>query len=190
MRDLRLLDDIPLEIRTERLLIRAPRPGDGAAINAAIVESYAELRPWMIFMQGLDEPPPLSESEAFAQSSAVDFMERKNFVLLVFGRRDGKFIGSSGLHIVDIDVPCFETGYWVRTACHGRGYSTEALRAVTEFGFEQLGAERIELRCDVNNAASNRTAVRAGYAFEGTRRRCIRFDDGLRDLNLYAMLRS
>lgn len=190
MRDLRLIDEIPTEIRTERLLIRAPRPGDGAAINAGIVESFAELRRWMLFLQGYSEPPPVEESEAFAHSSAIDYLERKNFVLLCFGRRDGRFIGSTGLHIVDVDVPCFETGYWMRTSCHGKGYATEVLRAVSAFGFERLFAERIELRCDVQNEASNRTARRAGYALEGTRRRCIRFDDGLRDLNLYALLRS
>ena len=41
-----LLLDFPDAIETERLLIRAPRPGDGAALNAATIASLDHLRPW------------------------------------------------------------------------------------------------------------------------------------------------
>ena len=42
---------VPDHFETERLLIRAPQPGDGPAINAAVVESIDDLRPWMPWAQ-------------------------------------------------------------------------------------------------------------------------------------------
>ena len=37
--------EIPMELHSERLLLRAPRFGDGAVINAAVIESINELAP-------------------------------------------------------------------------------------------------------------------------------------------------
>jgi RimJ/RimL family protein N-acetyltransferase len=45
---------------------------------------------------------------------------------------------------------CFERNAW------GRGYGSEAARALVEFGFDQLGLHRIVGECDVENAASFR----------------------------------
>lgn len=42
-----ILLDFPDSLESERLIIRCPRAGDGAMINAAIVESFAELTRWM-----------------------------------------------------------------------------------------------------------------------------------------------
>ena len=50
-----ILHDIPLSFTSERLTIRCPQPGDGAALNAAVLESLAELRPWLPWAQ---QAPP------------------------------------------------------------------------------------------------------------------------------------
>jgi hypothetical protein len=42
-----ILLDFPDSFESERLLIRGPRPGDGAAVHAALIESLGELRPWL-----------------------------------------------------------------------------------------------------------------------------------------------
>ena len=40
------------------------------------------------------------------------------------------------------------------------------MRLLSDVGLDELRFERLELRCDVENAASARTADRAGFAFE------------------------
>ena len=57
-----ILRDIPASFETERLTIRVPQPGDGAEVNAAVLESLDALRPWMPWAAG--EPPTVEESEA------------------------------------------------------------------------------------------------------------------------------
>ncbi|MNW43820.1 hypothetical protein D3C74_210310 [compost metagenome] len=44
-----ILLSFPDQFQTERLTIRAPQWGDGAAVNEAMRESANELRPWLPF---------------------------------------------------------------------------------------------------------------------------------------------
>ncbi|MBJ8190957.1 GNAT family N-acetyltransferase, partial [Bacillus cereus] len=48
-----ILLSFPDQFQTERLTIRAPQWGDGAAVNEAIRESANELRPWLPFARNL-----------------------------------------------------------------------------------------------------------------------------------------
>jgi RimJ/RimL family protein N-acetyltransferase len=75
-------------------------------------------------------------------------------------------VGISGLQGIDWEVPRFEIGYWCRTRFTGRGYITEAVRGITSFALETLGARRVEIRCDARNLPSARVAERAGFRLE------------------------
>src|SRR5690606_18890064 len=133
----------PDHFETERLLIRAPKPGDGRAINDAVRESIGELRPWMAWAQVVPSP---AESETWAREAALRFRNREDLPLLLFRKADDLLVGASGLHRIGWDVPRFEIGYWVRSNLSGNGYITEAVNGITAFAFEQLGAVRMEIR--------------------------------------------
>jgi hypothetical protein len=57
-----ILLEIPFPITTERLLLRPPRPGDGAELNAAIVESIDELSRWMPWAKQCPTPDDSEEN--------------------------------------------------------------------------------------------------------------------------------
>jgi ribosomal-protein-serine acetyltransferase len=158
-----ILRDFPDAFESERLLIRAPRPGDGAAVHAAIVESLDELRPWMPWAH---EPQSVDASEAYAREARASFDARRELPLFLFLRQDGTFVGGSGLHRIHWEVPSFEIGYWIRTSRVGRGYATEATRRIADFAFDELRAERVEIWCDAGNERSVAVAQRAGFALE------------------------
>jgi RimJ/RimL family protein N-acetyltransferase len=63
-----------------------------------------------------------------------------------------------------------ELGYIVHPAARGRGVATEALRLLTRWAFEELGALRAYLFIDTGNGASLKVAERAGYVQEGVLR--------------------
>ena len=183
-----ILLNFPDHLETERLIIRAPRPGDGAAANEAIHESLAELEPWMPWVHPAPTP---EETEAHYRQGAAAWQTRENLPLLLFRKGDGRFVGGSGLHNIDWSVPRFEIGYWIRTSLSGQGYMTEAVKAITEFAFDMLDAQRIEIRCDVRNERSAALAQRAGYVLEARLRRLMRGVDGtLRDMLVYAKFRE
>ena len=168
-----LLIEVPERIETERLVLRAPRRGDGACLNAAVLESMAELSPWLPWATAL---PSVDESEMTCRRQQAKFILREDFVLLIFERRadggEGRLVGATGLHRVDWALRRFEIGYWRRAGCGRRGLVTEAVGAVSRLAFDVLGARRVEIRMDDANTASSRVAERAGFTLEAL----LRFD--------------
>jgi ribosomal-protein-alanine N-acetyltransferase len=76
-----------------------------------------------------------------------------------------------------------ELGYWCAIDFWGRGYATEAVRAVIEYGFRVLALNRVHAECHGDNPASRRVLEKAGMTFEGHLRqhsyRVDRFADKL-----------
>jgi RimJ/RimL family protein N-acetyltransferase len=178
----------PDHFETDRLLIRAPQPNDGRAVNDAVRESIDELRPWMPWAQVV---PSVGETETYVREAALRFRNHEDLPLLLFRTSDGLFVGGSGMHRIDWDVPRFEIGYWVRTSLSGQGYITEAVLGITAFAFEQLEAIRLEIRCDARNQRSAAVAERAGFTLEARLRKESRALDGsLRDTLIFARLRE
>lgn len=163
-----ILRDFPDSFETERLAIRSPRAGDGAALNAALRDSWPELARWMPWAAG--DPPTVEESEERMREARAKFLLREDLWLLLFLKGTQTMVGSSGLHRIDWQVPKMEIGYWVRTPYAGRGYITEAVEGIAAFAFAQLGARRLEIRTDADNERSAAVARRAGFELEATLR--------------------
>ena len=181
-----ILRDFPESFETERLRIRSPLPGDGPEMYAAVNESLGELTPWMPWPK---EHRTVEDSEASVRRARARFVAREDLMLLLLLKGTRTLVGSSGLHRIDWDVPKFEIGYWCRTRFAGQGYVTEAVRGISAFAFEALGARRLEIRCDSRNRPSARVAERAGFRLEGALRNNELDTSGhLRDTLVYAMI--
>ena len=181
-----ILQDFPESFEMERLLIRSPLPGDGPEMHATVNESLEVLLPWMDWPK---QHGTLEDSEKQIRLNRVRFLERTDLLLLLFVKGTGTLVGISGLHRMDWSVPKFEIGYWCRTRFAGNGYVTEAVRGITTFAFEHLGARRVEIRCDTLNRKSARVAERAGYTLEGELRNAeAGADGGLRNTLVYSVI--
>ncbi|CAN5567151.1 GNAT family N-acetyltransferase [soil metagenome] len=181
-----ILKDFPNSFETERLLIRSPAPGDGAELFAAIRDSFDELEPWMPWVH---HHRTLDGSEKSARRGWVEFVERKDLRMHLFLKGTKTLVGSSGLHRIEWSIPQFEIGYWLRTSFTGHGYMTEAVRGIAAFAFDELGAKRVEIKCDSTNAKSLRVAERCGFRLEGELRNNEKSPSGeLRDTLVYSML--
>jgi ribosomal-protein-serine acetyltransferase len=182
-----LLIDIPTEFTTERLVIRAPRPGEGAVVNAAIVDSITELKPWMPWAQTV---PTIEESETHARRAHARFHAREDLTYRAWLKGSDTFIVGSGLHRMDWLVPKFEIGYWVCTPFVGQGFASEVVAALAQLAFETLGAQRVEIRMDDRNERSRKVAEQTGFTLEGVLRRDCRDVNGdLCDTRVYSRVR-
>ncbi len=82
-----------------------------------------------------------------------------------------------------------ELGYWIRSDARGKGIGTTAARVLTNFGFESMGFERIEALVDVENLASKKLLLAAGYSLEGIlRKKSRRYDGSQIDMALFSVL--
>jgi RimJ/RimL family protein N-acetyltransferase len=83
---------------------------------------------------------------------------------------DDRFAGTIDLRIDPADRATAEIGYMIAPWSRGKGYATDAARAICAWGFDALGLSRIVWRAHVGNDASLRVAEKAGFTVEGIQR--------------------
>jgi RimJ/RimL family protein N-acetyltransferase len=117
----------------------------------------------------IPEPPP----EGFSRSWVARYEDgRREGTSEGFAIHDsdGAFAGLALAVEIDREGAEVELGYIVAPHARGRGVATEALRMLTLWAFEELGAKRVYLIIDVLNAPSRLVAERCGYVREGVMR--------------------
>ena len=178
--------DFPDHFETERLLVRAPRAGDGPLVYAATVETLGALRQWPASLPWATAEPSLESSESFCRSGEANFLARTDLPMLIFSRADGDLVACTGLHRMDMNATRLEVGYWCRTSRTGQGLITEAIKGLVTFAQEELGVRRLEIITDAQNTRSRYVAERAGFILEGIQRNERRAPDGsFRDTCVY-----
>jgi len=160
-----ILMDVPSQLETERLLLRAPLlRGDGQIVNKAIKDSFNELKPWMPFAQRI---PAVEDTEANLREAHIKFLKRNSFRFLIFHKETNQFIGQASLQGITWDLPKGELGYWINTESSGNGFMTEAIRELTRFALEPLHFKRIEIRVESTNLKSRSIPEKLGFTLEG-----------------------
>lgn len=144
-----------VRLRTERLLLRAP-----AAADAKAIAKLANDRRIAENLRRLPHPYSRSDAEAFLDAVAREESER---VFLI--ETDGSPIGMIGLDFSRENGP--EIGYWFGVAHWGKGFATEAARAVIDYAFEEYPLEQITAGARVTNPASRRVLEKCGFQWTG-----------------------
>jgi RimJ/RimL family protein N-acetyltransferase len=139
--------------RTPRLLLRPGFPEDAPALAAAISDEAIvrnlATAPW---------PYRMRDAEAFLASPRDPILPS----FLVFERTDAapRLIGSCGLGRRPSGA--VEMGYWVGRSHWGRGFATEAGRALVEIA-RTLGLPSLEGSHFIDNPASARVLEKLGF---------------------------
>ncbi|MFE7569771.1 GNAT family N-acetyltransferase [Streptomyces sp. NPDC057539] len=172
----------PVTLSTARLLLRTLTPDDIDDVVAICQDP--EIQRWIPI------PAP------YERQHAAHFIERmvpdgwRTATICTFGvvpREGGPVLGAVNAHC---QSGTWEIGYWTAREHRGRGYTTEAVRAVAHWAFTALGAQRLEWRAEVGNAGSRAVAEKAGFVMEGVLRAALLHRDTLRDVWIGALLPS
>jgi len=184
-----LLLEIPTQLTTERLILRAPNhSGDGNIVNQAIRDSFTELKAWMPFAQ---EIPSIEETEINLRNAHINFLKRESFRFLIFHKDTDEFIGAASFQGIDWNIPKCEIGYWINSTFSGNGYMTEAIKKLINVGLNQILFRRIEIRCESTNYKSRSIPEKLGFKLEGTLRNDDLSADGCRltDTCIYSIIK-
>lgn len=180
--------DIPEAFETERLVMRCPRAGDGAALRDAIWESHESLKRWMPWASHL---PSVEDCEQNVREAFGQFVLRQELRLHFFLKESGELAGSTGFHRINWDIGRLEIGYWVRDSLVGQGYVTEAVKGEVEYAATYLSARRLEIRCDPRNDRSWKVAERVGFHREAVLRQDEPDPEGFpSNTYVYALIRQ
>ena len=163
----KLQAEVPMPIKTPRLMLRPPQAGDGQAVFEAKTESLEQLKQWMPWAHNEFSA---EVDEAMCQTKHDAFLKRDDLMMFAFDHA-GNFIGSTGIHPQNWDNGCFEIGYWVRTSEAGKGYATEITTALCHYAFKQLNAKRVQISHNAGNLASKAVIKKVGFPFEGVARK-------------------
>lgn len=184
-----ILYDIPMPIITSRLMIRPYRESDATMLTEAVNESINQLRLWMPWAQEHSMGNTAEFELMFIRQALAKWHLREELLMLIVDKNNNQNIcGTIGLRAIDWSVPKMEIGYWLRTSMTGKGIMTEAVNALSHYGFKQLNAKRIEIRCDEANIKSRAIPKRLNFSEEGILRNNDLTADGtlLRNTAIYA----
>lgn len=110
---------------------------------------------------------------------------REGYELAICLKQDGTLIGGIGIHVMDTNA---ELGYVLNPSYQGRGYATEAARAILEFGFNTLRVHRIFAKCRPENSSSEKVMLHIGMEREGLMREHWYYKGKYHDSFLYSIL--
>lgn len=99
-------------------------------------------------------------------------------------------IGSISVVSINEKTQMVEIGYCIGRPWWNRGITSEALSAVINFMFDQVGANRVQAKHDVNNPHSGLVMKKCGMKYEGTLRSADVNNQGVCDVSIYALLKS
>jgi [ribosomal protein S5]-alanine N-acetyltransferase len=129
-------------------------------------------------------PYPYTTADATA---FIDIILRNDPLVCFAIVVDGHCAGGIGLErLADVHRLTGELGYWLGVEHWGRGIATEAVNAVTQWGFGAPGLKRIFAQPLADNLASCRVLEKAGFVLEGTLKHSAIKDGVLRDQRMYA----
>lgn len=117
-----------------------------------------------------------------------DYSEDNNYQWCIELKSIGEAIGSIGVVDYKENIEAVEIGYCIGSKYWGQGITTEALKALIEFFFEEVGVNRIEARHDPVNANSGKVMQKCGLKYEGTRIKADRNNSGICDVAMYGII--
>lgn len=175
-----------IEIKLDdKLFLRQTTLDDAEEIFQVVDRNRDHLRE---FLPWLDFSTTVQDSIENIKESDLEFEESgtPRFCLIL----NDKMIGTISFHPINKLHKHGSIGYWMDKSFTRNGYLTKAAKALVKYGFEILDLNRIEIRCNTKNIASQRVAEKLGFCFEGTLRECENLYGVFADNKLYSLLRS
>lgn len=159
---------LPEKIETERLILERPVPAFALAeeVHRAVMVSIENLHRWLPWARF-----DYSAEEEFTYIYHVHqkWQEKTGFAYFMRDKGTQAFLGIVDLVKIDEKNKIGEIGYWLSDAAVGKGYMTEAVKALEVQSFA-AGLHRMIIRNDTLNLRSANVAARAGYHLDGIMR--------------------
>jgi RimJ/RimL family protein N-acetyltransferase len=141
-------------LETERLVLRQPTLADVKAIAAVVADKRVSIN-----LRRVPHPYTVDDATTFVTTVATT----TDTVFLI--ERERTVIGLVGVNWEDENAP--ELGYCLGVDHWGKGYATEAARAVIDYAFEEFAIERLISNARVLNPASRHVLEKCGFQWTG-----------------------
>jgi ribosomal-protein-alanine N-acetyltransferase len=170
-------------LETERLLLRRVSKDD--------LNEILELRGNPETMKFIPRPLVKTEEDALNHFKMIDEKIEKNEGInwAITVRGNPKLIGIIGHYRIQPENHRCEIGYMILPQYKGQGIVTEAIKAVLEYGFEDMNMHSIEAVIDPDNIASERVLQKNGFVKEAHILENEYYDGKFWDTVIYSILK-
>ena len=165
-------------LKTERLILRSLTVADAPDIKRLAGERAVALNT-------LNIPHPYPDGAAEAWIAKHETTPEMAFAI----EHQGQFIGAIGL-VLERDHDRAELGYWIGVPFWGKGFATEAGRAMVRFAFDEKALHRVTAQVFSRNEASARVLEKIGMKCEGKLRQHFKKWGEFVDVDYYAIVRG
>ena len=108
----------------------------------------------------------------------------------IISKDNNECIGQIAFFLVDSKNHFAEIEYCVANEYQNRGYMTEAVNALLDFGFNKIGLHKVQISTKEINKQSQRVIEKSGFTYEGTLRDYFYYNGGYVGRRFYSMLES
>ena len=172
----------PIEIETPRLNLSGYSPED----MTTIFENFSKSEIMKMLGHATEED---YQAEEYKYKNGYSAYNRSFILFLLSDKSSGKIIGRCGLHNWNKDHKRAEIGYHLSEEKYKRkGFMTEAVSAILDYGFNILKLHRIEALVGINNTPSLKIIERYKFIKEGHLRKHYYIDGNYVDSILFSLL--
>jgi ribosomal-protein-alanine N-acetyltransferase len=172
-----------ITLETERLILRRFTLDDADAMyrNWASDDEVTKFLTWPTHSD-------VSVSEAVINSWIPLYQKPEHYSWTIVLKELGEPIGSTAAVEERDDIKMVHIGYCIGQKWWHKGYTSEALKELIRFFFEEVGENRIESRHDPRNPNSGKVMLKCGLQYEGTMRQSDINNQGVCGAAYYALL--
>ncbi len=170
-------------INTERLLLRKFEMSD----SASVFRNWAS-DPEIQHNYGEPVYSTLEEVNALLEKYIARYSEPNFYRWAVIEKVSGECVGLIAYFLVDAKNEFAEIEYCIGKAFQGKGYATEACKAVIRYGFEKIGLHKVQICVRPANTPSRKVIEKCGFEYEGTLRDYFKMPDGSFEGRMYFSL--
>lgn len=154
------------------LLLKLIDLKDGEKVFELTNHSRGYLRAWLPW---LDATAKLEDTLEFIRISLKSFAQNKSLIAIILFK--DQIVGVAGYNSINWSNRTAYIGYWLGEQYQGHGIITKVTKALTEYAFNELHLNKVEIRAAAENMKSRSIPERLKFVNEG----CIRQAEWLYD---------
>ena len=174
-----------LEITTERLILRKFKYSDAQDMLDLWVS-----KPEIQHLYSEPTYTTLDEVNGLLDKYISSYEKDDYYRWAIIDKQDNRCIGQIAFFLVDTKNHFAEIEYCVANEYQNRGYMTEAVKALIDFGFNKIGLHKVQISTKEINKPSQRVIEKSGFIYEGTLRDYFFYEGGYVGRRFYSMLES
>lgn len=164
--------------------LRLVQPHQAEQLRALIEGNYDHIREWSSWLKV--KKKPIEETREWIGQNLENFAKNRGYGIGIWYR--GEMAGEIDFSNLDWGDRKVEIGFWLGAGFQGKGLVTRSCRVLINHAFDELGLNRVEMQCGVENSKSRRIPENLGFQEEGILRQAEWLHDHFVDLVVYGLL--